>query len=240
MAQKKLKRFNEIKSFPNVFEYPENMNGNWSSFFKNHNPIVLELGCGKGEYTIGLAELYPNQNYIGVDIKGNRIWAGAKAALENNYKNVAFLRTHIDKIDTYFDPDEIKEVWLTFPDPQLRMSRAKKRLTHPKYLRLYQKNLIKNGMIHLKTDSKDLYSFTKEVIHFYNLNIIEDSSNIYQMELGSPALKIQTHYEKLNISKSNKMFYLCFQLTENLDEHFRDLPFNEHIKKFQYHEPSID
>ncbi|HEV2830617.1 MAG TPA: tRNA (guanosine(46)-N7)-methyltransferase TrmB, partial [Hanamia sp.] len=151
MAQKKLKRFAEIKKFANVLEYPENMNGKWHAFFKNNNPIILELACGKGEYATGLAQLYPGKNFIGVEIKGNRLWVGAKFSLDNRLNNVAFLRTQIEKINQYFDGSEIDEIWITFPDPQLRISKAKKRLTHPRFLRLYQKILREGGKIHLKT-----------------------------------------------------------------------------------------
>ncbi len=132
MGQKKLIRFEEIKTFPNVLQYPVGMAGNWNQFWKNNNPIVLELACGKGEYALGLGKLYPEKNFIGIDLKGNRIWVGAKKALQINLKNVAFLRTQIDKINQYFSVEEIEAIWITFPDPQLRQSKAKKRLTHPK------------------------------------------------------------------------------------------------------------
>jgi tRNA (guanine-N7-)-methyltransferase len=131
MSQKKLQRFEAIKSFPNVLQYPEGMAGHWKDFFKNGHPITLELACGKGEYTLGLAELYPSRNFIGVDIKGNRIYVGAKKSLEETRNNAAFLRSEIDYISSYFSKGEVEEIWLTFPDPQLRNSRAKKRLTHP-------------------------------------------------------------------------------------------------------------
>ena len=181
MAQKKLKRFGEIKTFSNVLEYPENIKGKWKDFFKNDNEIVLELACGKGEYATGLAQLYPHKNFIGVDIKGNRLWVGAKFALENKLNNVAFLRTQIDKLTNYFAPDEVSEIWITFPDPQLRMSKAKKRLTHPRFLRLYQQILKAGGKIHLKTDSPDLYNFTKTVIELYGLTIITNCENVYKV-----------------------------------------------------------
>lgn len=223
MAQKKLKRFSEIKTFSNVLEYPENMKGKWNDFFKNENPLVLELACGKGEYTIGLAGLYPDRNFIGVDIKGNRLWVGAKSALENKLKNVAFLRTQIDKINQYFIAKEVDEIWITFPDPQLRLSKAKKRLTHPKFLRLYQHILKPKGKIHLKTDSPILYQFTKTVIDLYNLTVITDIDNIYKQENLSPELKIKTHYENLDIAKSNSVFYLCFILPEPLSDSDEEL-----------------
>jgi len=218
MGQKKLQRFSEIKSFPNVLEYPENIQGKWSGFFKNNNPIILELACGKGEYAVGLAQLDLQKNFIGVDIKGNRLWVGAKFALENDLKNVAFLRTQIDKISQYFLKDEINEIWITFPDPQLRFSKARKRLTHPKFLRLYQEILKTHGKIHLKTDSPDLYFFTKKVIELYNLTLISDINNVYAEGCLTPELAIQTHYEKLDIANSNAVFYLCFTLPKNLSE----------------------
>ena len=139
MGHKKLIRFQAIQSFANVLQYPENMPGKWKNFFKNENPITLELACGKGEYTVGLSRLYKERNFIGVDLKGNRIYSGALECLQQNLSNAAFLRTQIDKIDSYFLPGEVSEIWITFPDPQLRTSRAKKRLTHPRFLRLYQR-----------------------------------------------------------------------------------------------------
>src|SRR5436190_23323744 len=135
MAQKKLIRFKAINSFANVLQCPENMQGQWKYFFKNQNPITLELACGKGEYTVGLAKIYPDKNYIGVDIKGNRLWVGAKKCIDEKILNAAFLRIEIEKINSYFNTDEVDEIWITFPDPQLRKSKAKKRLTHPKFLR---------------------------------------------------------------------------------------------------------
>lgn len=231
MAQKKLKRFGEIKTFSNVLEYPENMDGKWNDFFKNGNPIVLELACGKGEYAIGLAQLYSQKNFLGVDIKGNRLWAGAKFALINHLENVVFLRTQIDKINQYFSHDEIDEIWITFPDPQLRLSKAKKRLTHPKFLRLYQQILKPNGKIHLKTDSPDLYNFTKIIIQLYNLSILTDIDNIFQQEKISQELKIKTHYESLNIAKSNCIFYVCFSLPISISDN--DEPLNQLLKNMQ-------
>jgi tRNA (guanine-N7-)-methyltransferase len=223
MAQKKLKRFGEIKTFSNVLEYPENIKGKWNEFFKNDNEMVLELACGKGEYAIGLAQLYPDKNFIGVDIKGNRLWVGAKFALQNDLKNVAFLRTQIDKLTNYFAPDEVSEIWITFPDPQLRISKAKKRLTHPKFLRLYQQIIKPGGKIHLKTDSPDLYEFTKLVIRLYDLQVIADIGDVYKMEKLTEELAIKTHYESLDIAKSNCIFYLSFSLPEKLEENDDEL-----------------
>ncbi len=212
MGQKKLIRFEAIKGFDNVLEYPQEMKGKWNSFFKNDNPITLELACGKGEYSVGLGRLYPQRNFIGIDIKGNRIWRGAKTALEEGLQNVAFLRSHIDKITDYFAPGEVGEIWITFPDPQLRGSRMKKRLTFPRFLRLYQQVLAPGSPINLKTDSPDLYQFTKAVIALYDLELLTDDDNIYAKGTVSPELAIKTHYEGLDIAGSNRIHYLRFKL----------------------------
>lgn len=211
MAQKKLQRFAEIKTFPNVLEYPQDMQGKWHLFFKNNNPLTLELACGKGEYAVGLGRLYPERNFLGVDLKGNRMWVGAKKALQENLHNVGFVRSHIDKITQYFNKGEVSEIWITFPDPQLRTSRAKKRLTHPYFLRLYQQILNENGVVHLKTDSPDLYLFTKLVIDFYGLELTEDINDVYSGDNIPEELKIKTYYESLDIAKSNKIHYLQFR-----------------------------
>jgi tRNA (guanine-N7-)-methyltransferase len=211
MAQKKLQRFADIKTFSNVLEYPGDMKGNWNTFFKNEHPLVLELACGRGEYTVGLSKLFPENNFIGVDIKGNRIYIGAKKCLQEQLHNAAFLRTQITLLPDYFNKEEVSEIWITFPDPQLRTSRAKKRLTHPRFLRLYQQLLKADGFLHLKTDSPKLYNFTKKVIELYKLVLVEDSSDVYA---GNPSelLQIKTHYEALDIAGSNKIYYLKFQL----------------------------
>ncbi|MES2430162.1 MAG: tRNA (guanosine(46)-N7)-methyltransferase TrmB [Bacteroidota bacterium] len=225
MGQKKLFRFAAIKNFPNVYEYPKDMQGKWNTFFKNDHPIVLELACGRGEYTVGLSKLFPEKNFIGVDIKGNRIYIGAKRSLEENLQNAAFLRTQIEMLPEYFNKSEVDEIWLTFPDPQLRTSRAKKRLTHPRFLRLYQQVLSANGCIHLKTDSPDLYKFTKTVIDLYKLTLLEDCDDV-RSKNNSEALKIKTHYESLDIAQSNRIFYLKFQLPEiitDLDEQLQNM-----------------
>ena len=229
MAQKKLKRFREIKTFSNVLEYPENMAGAWNTFFDNNNPLIVELACGKGEYTTGLAQLYPHKNFIGVDIKGNRIWAGARFSIENNLTNVAFLRTQIHKIDTYFTKDEVQEIWITFPDPQLRMSKAKKRLVHPRFLRLYQRILQPSGKIHLKTDSPELYNFTKTVIKLYELVLISDVDDVHKDGKVSKELGIKTHYESLDIAESKRVFYICFSLPEKIINADEDL--NHFLKR---------
>jgi tRNA (guanine-N7-)-methyltransferase len=213
MGQKKLIRFEAIKSFPNVLQYPEGMPGQWAAFFKNDHPITLELACGKGEYTVELAKMQPERNFIGVDVKGNRIYIGAKTCLEQGIRNTAFLRTQIDKLPDYFAHREVAEIWLTFPDPQLRKSRATRRLTHPKFIRLYQQILTPGGLIHLKTDSPVLYQFTKWVADMYHLNVVEDNPDIHAGPMREE-LKIKTHYESLDIAQSRRIHYICFTLTE--------------------------
>jgi tRNA (guanine-N7-)-methyltransferase len=214
MGNKKLQRFEAIRSFPNVLQYPEGMQGKWKDFFGNENPITLELACGKGEYTVGLSAIHPEKNFIGVDLKGNRIYSGALECLKNNISNAAFLRTQIDKIDHYFLPDEVNEIWITFPDPHLRTSRAKKRLTHPRFLRLYQSILQPKGSIHLKTDSPELFYFTKFMTELYDLDILDYSENVHARMDNPIELKITTHYEKLDIAESKQVYYLQFRLPE--------------------------
>jgi tRNA (guanine-N7-)-methyltransferase len=227
MAQKKLQRFEAIRSFPNVLEYPEGMAGNWNRFFKNENPLTLELACGKGEYTVALSALYPERNFVGVDLKGNRIYTGASQCLKNHLNNAAFLRTRIDQIDAYFSAAEVGEIWITFPDPQLRTSRAKKRLTHPRFLRLYQKILRKGGLIHLKTDSPVLFRFTRLILDLYEIPLQQASEDVYGEPEIAKELAITTHYEKLDIAQSKKVFYLAFSLPEEplpvLDKQLQEL-----------------
>ncbi len=232
MGQKKLIRFAEIETFPNVLQYPENMAGKWHQFFNNSSPITLELACGKGEYALGLGRLYPERNFIGVDVKGNRIWVGAKTSLKENRSNIGFLRTQIDRIDGYFEKNEVAEIWLTFPDPQLRSSRLRKRLTHPNFLRKYQRFLQADGRIHLKTDSPVLYRFTKLVIELYQLPLVADMDDVYSQSCISEELKIKTHYEALDIAGSNRIHYLCFQLpalalSEEKDSQLKEMVFEK-------------
>jgi tRNA (guanine-N7-)-methyltransferase len=230
VGQKKLIRFAEVATFPNVLQYPKDMAGQWKHFFGNEHPIVLELACGKGEYALGLARLYPQRNYIGIDLKGNRIWVGAKKALQEGLNQVAFIRSQIDKITDYFAAGEVSEIWITFPDPQLRASRAKKRLTHPAFLRRYQQILRPGGYIHLKTDSPDLYRFTKRVVDLYGLDLLEDYDDVY----GQPALKpewtIRTHYEGLDIAGSRRVHYLRFSLPADLDPN-KDVALAQWVKE---------
>lgn len=212
MAQKKLLRFALIKSFANVLEYPENITGKWGAHFNNSNPIVLELACGRGEYTVGLAGLHADKNFIGVDVKGNRMYIGAKKCLDQQLTNAAFLRTQIALITKYFTAEEVSEIWITFPDPQLRSSKAKKRLTHPLFLQLYQHLLKPTGSIHLKTDSPKLYAFTKNVIKLYQLQLVQDIDDVYASS-NRQDLSIKTHYERLDIANSKKIFYLHFKFS---------------------------
>ena len=233
MAQKKLIRFAELKTFSNVLQYPEGMKGKWNEFFHNNNPVVLELACGKGEYAVGLGQLFPEKNFIGIDQKGNRIWVGAKKALQLQLANVAFLRIQIDRITEYFETNEINEIWITFPDPQLRTGKARKRLTHPKFLRLYKEFLTPNGFLHLKTDSPHLYRFTKLIIEKYNCKLIEDISDIYSDQQISEELKIKTHYESLDIAGSNRVHYLKFSLPEILPGKENDKALQEFLKEYE-------
>jgi len=234
MGQKKLIRFEAIRHFDNVLEYPQNMPGKWNSFFNNEGSITLELACGKGEYAVGLGRIYPERNFIGIDIKGNRIWRGAKTALDEGLVNVAFVRSHIDKVTDYFIPGEVSEIWITFPDPQLRGSRAKKRLTHPRFLRLYQKILKDKGLVHLKTDSPDLYQFTLAVINLFGLELLEYTDKVYAAETVKPELLIKTHYEGLDIAQSNTIHYICFRIN-------KDLPLEkDQLLKQLLSEPDID
>lgn len=216
----KLEKFSELESFGNCFKFyfeeisnGFHLKGKWEEkFFKNSNPIVLELGCGKGEYTVGLAENNPDKNYLGVDIKGNRIWSGAKYAIENNLDNVGFVRTRIDFIDHCFLQNEVDEIWITFPDPQPQKTRARKRLTHPIFLNRYKKFLKPGGIIHLKTDSTSLYNYTLETIAENNHKLIWHTDDLYT---GCPEnrlelINIKTYYEKLFTEKGEDVKYICF------------------------------
>lgn len=193
---------------------------------------MLELACGKGEYAVGLGSLHANRNYIGVDLKGNRIWVGAKTALENKLDNVAFLRTQIDQVNEYFAEGEVAGIWITFPDPHLRKSKAKKRLTHPKFLRLYQQFLKPGGYIHVKTDSPDLYTFTKKVIGMYGCSLYADLEDLYHEQNITEELKIKTHYEALDIAGSSRIHYLCFSLPQQLPGKEKD----EELKQLLKHD----
>jgi len=216
MAQKKLIRFAAIKTFPNVLEYPEGMPGRWAGHFGNNQPLTLELACGRGEYTVGLSALHPERNYIGVDVKGNRIYIGARKCLEEKRPNAAFLRTQISMLPNYFATGEVDEIWLTFPDPQIKPRCARKRLTHPQFLSLYTRFLQPDATIHLKTDSPRLHQFTLKVIELFGLTLVEVLSNMIADPIRKE-LEVKTYYEGLDIAGSNRIFYLCFRIPPNID-----------------------
>lgn len=218
----KQEKFAEFETLKNCFTlFFENLSkgfdlkGKWrSEYFKNDHPIVLELGCGKGEYTVGLAQNTPGKNYVGVDIKGNRIWTGAKQAIEQNLYNVGFLRTRIDFIDHCFDTNEVDEIWITFPDPQPQSTRERKRLTHNMFTNRYKKFLKPNGLVHLKTDSTGFYEYTLEVIAENKFPLVWHTNNLYQ---NCPAdrqelIQIKTYYEKMFTEKGEDIKYICFKL----------------------------
>lgn len=214
MKAKKLKRFAAIKEFSNVFEFPENGASDWSDVFENKNPLVVELACGKGEYTVNMAKAFPDKNFIGVDIKGNRMFVGAQKAIKENISNVCFLRIRIETILQYFAPKCISEIWITFPDPFLRESKAKNRLTHHKFLALYQQLLVPQGIIHLKTDSSELYHFTLEMIAHHACEIIENNADIYSKGMPDFPLNIQTFYEGMHLADNRIIKYVSFRLPE--------------------------
>lgn len=223
MAKDKLKRFKENLSFENfvqpefdeIFNRDHRLKGKWSEeFFKNDNPIILELGCGKGEYTVNLGELYPNKNFIGIDIKGARMWRGAKTATENEMNNVGFIRTRIEFINSFFAENEVSEIWITFPDPQLRKRRIKKRLTSPLFLDYYARLLKPDGYIHLKTDSKHLHDYTKAVAEANSLPIECAIEDVYGQSCVDEVLSIQTFYESHYLKKGKKITYLRFSLND--------------------------
>lgn len=212
MGHKKLIRFKALDTFDNVLQYPENTAGNWHSWFKNNNPITLELACGKGEYSVNLGREHKEQNFIGVDIKGNRIYTGAKAALTEGLGNVAFLRIHIGQITGYFAPGEVDGIWIIFPDPFLRKGKAKNRLTHPRFLHAYQQILKPGARINLKTDSKELYDFTLETIAEQGCIIHENIADIYGQGKATGALAIQTFYEKMHLAEGRTIYFISFSL----------------------------
>ena len=189
------------------------MKGRWNEkFFKNDHPVILELGCGRGEYTVNLAELFPRNNYIGIDFKGARLWRGAKTAMENEMKHVAFLRIEIECIENFFTADEVSEIWITFPDPHPQLSRERKRLTSPRFLSMYKNILKKGGIIHLKTDNIDLYEYTLGIIKENNLIVLESTNDLYNSDLQDEVMGIKTTYEKIFLKQDFKICYLKFVL----------------------------
>ncbi len=230
MGKNKLAKFAEMKTFPNVFQpslseilhkdFP--LKGKWNEqYFKNDYPIVLELGCGKGEYTIALAEKYKEKNFIGIDIKGARIWKGAKYAYQNQLKNAIFLRTRIELIKSFFAQNEVDEIWITFPDPQLKKRRNKKRLTSSRFLSLYQQFIKENAFIHLKTDNEVLYEYTCNLVKLNQFNILVSTNDLYGSNLEDDILDVKTHYEKLFLDEGLTIKYLKFQLECGV---IKDLP----------------
>jgi tRNA (guanine-N7-)-methyltransferase len=224
VGKNKLAQWAEMKSFNNVIEPPTEeayskdhpVKGTWNkSVFRNDNPIILELGCGKGEYSVGLASRFPQNNYLGIDIKGARVWRGAKTAYENEIRNVSLLRTRIEFINSFFSADEVDEIWITFPDPHPKRRDSGKRLTSPEFLNSYRQFLKCHGIIHLKTDNKDLWSYTNEVIRNNGLETVASTDDLYSGELNNDILSIRTHYEKIFLDQGIKICYLAFRLGKN-------------------------
>ena len=247
MGKGKLAKFAEMETFSNVFQYPFSvvdnvpfeMKGHWrEQYFKNNHPVVLELGCGKGEYTVELARLYPEMNFIGVDIKGARMWTGAKQAIEAGLKNVAFLRTNIEIIDCFFAESEVQEIWLTFSDPQ--MKNAHKRLTSTFFLNRYRKFLVDGGIVHLKTDSNFLFTYTTCMVKENKLPVVFSTEDLYHTEgldeETHKILSIQTYYESMWIERGLNIRYMKFLLPQQgeLVEPEVDIPLDDYRS---YHRP---
>ena len=231
LGKNKIRKFAELKSFGNVFQPGFNeifrdsycLKGKWrENYFRNDYPVVLELGCGKGEYTVSLAERYPSQNFIGMDIKGARIWTGARYAVDHDLKNVAFIRTHIEFITLFFAKNEINEIWLTFPDPQLKKRRNKKRLTCPVFLEMYRQFLADGGIIHLKTDNRSLFEYTRKLVFYNEFKIRRETEDLYRSDITGTAKDIKTYYENQFLDKGMNIFYLSFSF--NHDKKIEELP----------------
>ena len=224
MGKNKLKKFAEIEELECVLQYPREKlitegfpyKGKWNEeVFSQSHPIVLELGCGKGEYTVGLAKHHPDKNFIGIDIKGARIWTGAKEVAENSIPNAKFLRTEIENLSSFFSPGELDEIWITFPDPQ--MQKTRKRLTSTRFLQQYSKLLKPGGIVHLKTDSPFLYEYTRRVAEKNNLEVLEDTADLYGSGNADPASSIKTFYESQWLSRGKSIKLLSFRLSPETD-----------------------
>nr|MBC7611878.1 tRNA (guanosine(46)-N7)-methyltransferase TrmB [Pseudopedobacter sp.] len=217
MAKRKLQRFTEIGTFKNVRELEEGkpLKGVWAKeFFKNHHPIILELACGKGEYTVNLGRKYPNKNFIGIDYKGNRLWVGAKMAIEEGIENVGFLRIQIQNIMDYFEVGEIDEIWITFPDPQAQSPLERKRLTNPMFLGKYKTVLKPKGIMHLKTDNDGFFEYTLKKVVELKLPILQKTDNVYRDFHQDEILSIKTHYERIYLQKGKNINYVKFKFNE--------------------------
>lgn len=221
-SKNKLKRFKENETFGNVIQPTRDelvnatfdLKGNWNEkVFQNNHPLVLELGCGKGEYSIALAKRYPNKNFIGIDVKGARFWRGAKTALQEGINNVAFLRTQIELIDYAFANHEVDEIWITFPDPQIKYKRTKHRMTNTEFLQRYKKILKPEGIVNLKTDSEFMHGYTLGLLHGEGHEVLYANHNVYKQE-GSPdeVTSIQTHYESIYLEKNKPITYIRFKI----------------------------
>ena len=220
-SKNKLKRFKENETFHNVIQPTREevvsdsleLKGNWHKRFGNDNPIVLELGCGKGEYTVGLAERYPNKNFIGIDIKGARFWRGAKTAIEDGLPNAYFIRTQIELITAVFNENEVSEIWITFPDPQIKYKRTKHRLTNLNFLEKYKSILHDNGIVHLKTDSEFMHGYTLGLLHGAGHEVLYANHDVYHQE-GAPeeVMNIQTFYENQYLEKNKAITYTRFKI----------------------------
>lgn len=225
MGKNKLRKFAEMEQFPRVLQVPFGklreegfaMRGKWhADFFGNNNPIVLELGCGRGEYTVGLAREFPERNFIGIDIKGARMWAGAKEAHLSGMENTGFLRTNIELLGEFFAPGEVSEIWITFPDPQMKKTR--KRLTATNFLEMYRTILSPDGIINLKTDSPFLYEYTSRLVELNKLPVIKRTDDLYANPEGvDRILDIHTHYENQWLARGLKIKYIAFRIPENVE-----------------------
>jgi len=249
MSKGKLAKFADMETYENVFQYPYSvvsdvpfdMRGHWGEqYFGNQNPITLELGCGKGEYAVELAKRYPDRNFIGVDIKGARMWTGATQALQLGLKNVAFLRTNIEIIDRFFAPDEVKELWLTFSDPQMKNPR--KRLTSTFFLERYRRFLIDKGIIHLKTDSNFLYTYTNYIVEKNRLPIVAQTEDLYDGTNDFTFLDIKTYYESMWLARGINIKYIEFMLPREgtLTEPDIEIPLDDYRSYHRSKRSSLD
>jgi len=215
LARRKLAHFAEMDQMPYVFAYPQDKAGQWHQFFGNNNPLVLEVGCGTGRYTVGLARMFPDKNFIGLDIKGSRMWHGAKAIASEGLTNAAFLRTQMESIQTYFAPGEVAEIWITFPDPQPRESRERKRLTSPRFLELYRPFLREGGIVHLKTDNQALFDYSEEAWTGHGMALEMVTRDLYAAPLADPVLDIKTTYEERYLAQGLPICYMRARFGRN-------------------------